>query len=103
MIQANWEEVERVLAAVLDLPEEQRAAYLARQPAPIRAEVESLLEAYRGAGSFLGSETGNPIAAAEMLGKMKLAFAGTRRHSELRGDRLRLTRVCSSVRIESSR
>jgi serine/threonine protein kinase/Tol biopolymer transport system component len=81
MSQASWEEVERVIAAILELPEEQRPAYLARQPAPVRAEVESLLAAYRGAGSFLGGETGNP-AAAEMLGKMKLAFAGTRLYSE---------------------
>jgi serine/threonine protein kinase len=43
--------------------------------------VESLLAAYRGAGSFLGGETGNP-AAAELLGKMKLALAGTRLYSE---------------------
>jgi eukaryotic-like serine/threonine-protein kinase len=82
MSQASWDDVERVIAIFLDLPEEQRAAYLARQPAPVRAEVESLLAAYRGAGSFLGGETSDLAAAAELLGKMKLAFAGTHRYSE---------------------
>jgi len=72
MSEANWEEVERVMAAFLELPEDQRSGYLARQPAPIRAEVESLLAAYRGAGSFLGDETGKPVRAADLLGKMKL-------------------------------
>jgi eukaryotic-like serine/threonine-protein kinase len=75
MSQLNWVDVERVMAAFLELPEEQRPAYLAQQPAPVRAEVESLLEAYRGAGNFLGSETGKPGGAAELLGKMKLMFA----------------------------
>jgi serine/threonine protein kinase len=69
MSQPNWEEVERAIAAYLQLPEEQRAAYLARQPEPVRQEVESLLEAYRGAGNFLGSETGG------LRGKMKLILA----------------------------
>ena len=83
MSKPNWDEVERVMAAFLDLPEEQRSAYLARQPAPIRAEVESLLKAYRGAGSFLGNSTGDPVAAAELLSKMKLVLAErTRRYSE---------------------
>src|SRR5271163_1387389 len=66
MSQQNWEEVERVMSAYLELPEAQRAAYLAGQPAAVRAEVESLLEAYRGAGNFLGSETGKPGGAAEL-------------------------------------
>jgi serine/threonine protein kinase/Tol biopolymer transport system component len=54
----HWEEVERAIGAVLELPEEQRAAYLARQPDAIRAEVESLLAAYRRSGDFLASRTG---------------------------------------------
>ncbi len=49
----DWSEVERVVAAAIDLPEEQQAAYLAQQPASIRSEVESLLAAYRRSGSFL--------------------------------------------------
>jgi serine/threonine protein kinase len=78
MSEPNWKEVERVMAAFLELPEDRRSAYLARQPAPIRAEVESLLAAYRGAGNFLPSEP-----AAELLGKMKLILAGsTRIYSE---------------------
>jgi hypothetical protein len=71
----NWEEVEHVMAAFLELPEQQRPAYLARQPASIRAEVESLVAAYRGAGRFLGSETGKPIAAVDLLDKMRLMLA----------------------------
>jgi serine/threonine protein kinase len=73
----NWEEIERVMAVFLELPDEQRSAYLAKQPAPIRAEVESLMAAYRSAGSFLEGET-------DVLGKMKLMLAAehTRRYSE---------------------
>jgi Tol biopolymer transport system component/predicted Ser/Thr protein kinase len=51
---SDWAEVERAMAAALELPETERAAYLAQQPAEIRAEVESLLEAHKRAGSFLG-------------------------------------------------
>jgi hypothetical protein len=54
----EWEQIERVTGHALDLPEEQRAAYLERQPASIRAEVESLLSAYRRSSNFLGDETG---------------------------------------------
>ena len=43
MSQLNWVDVERVMAAFLELPEEQRPAYLAQQPAPVRAEVLSLI------------------------------------------------------------
>jgi eukaryotic-like serine/threonine-protein kinase len=82
MSEPSWDDVERVLAVFLELPEGERLGYLARQPPPVRAEVESLLAAYRGAGSFLGAETANPGAAAELLGKMKLAFERTRLYSE---------------------
>ena len=67
----DWEEIEHALGAFLELPEKQRAVYLAQQPPPIRAEVESLLAAYRRSGSFLGDETGKPIAPADLLGRMK--------------------------------
>jgi len=50
---ADWEEVERVLAAALELPEDERTGYLAQQSAPVRAEVEALLSAHSRAGSFL--------------------------------------------------
>jgi eukaryotic-like serine/threonine-protein kinase len=60
MSNPHWEEIERALAVVLELPEEQGAAYLAKLPTPVRAEVESLLAAHRRAGSFLGNETGAP-------------------------------------------
>jgi serine/threonine protein kinase len=75
MSDANWNDVERVMAAFLDLPENQRAAFLAQQPPAIRKEVESLLAAYGSAGSFLGGEASTPAATAELLQKMKLAFA----------------------------
>ena len=67
----DWEEIEHALGAFLELPEKQRAVYLAQQPPPIRAEVESLLAACRRSGSFLGDETGKPIAPADLLGRMK--------------------------------
>jgi serine/threonine protein kinase len=70
------------VAVLLELPEEQRSTYLLKQPAPIRAEVESLLAAHRGAGNFLGSDSGDPAAAVELLGKMKLPFGRTRLYSE---------------------
>ncbi len=55
---AGWGEIEQVLGLVLELPVDQREAYLARQPAQLRAEVESLLAAHGRAGSFLGTESG---------------------------------------------
>jgi hypothetical protein len=70
----DWEEIEHAMGAFLELAEEQRGAYLSQQPAPIRA-VESLMAAYRRSGSFLGDETGAPIAAADLLGRMKAMFA----------------------------
>jgi serine/threonine protein kinase/Tol biopolymer transport system component len=53
----EWEKIERVLGSALELPQEQREAYLAQQPAEIRAEVKSLLAAHQRAGSFLGTGT----------------------------------------------
>lgn len=60
----GWAEVERALAAALELPEEKRAAFLAKLTAPARAEVESLLAAHLRAGSFLGGETAVPSSGA---------------------------------------
>ena len=54
----QWSEIERALATVLELPEEQVPAYLAKLPEPVRVEVKSLLAAHRRAGSFLENETG---------------------------------------------
>jgi len=97
MSEPTWEEVEGVMAAFLQLPEEQRSAFLAKQPEPVRAEVESLLEAYRGAGNFLGSETGG------LLGKMKLMFEGTGLYSESVADAFSVNpgTQLGSYRIES--
>lgn len=55
----DWGRIERVMGHALELPEEQRAAYLEQQPPPIQAEVESLLAAYGRAGNFLGEEKGD--------------------------------------------
>ena len=49
----DWAQVQSVFSAVLSMPEEQRASYLAQQSESIRAEVESLLGAYQRAGDFL--------------------------------------------------
>ena len=49
----EWPLIERAFAAILDLPEEQRSAYLARQPESIRSEVVALLAAHRRSDHFL--------------------------------------------------
>lgn len=70
-----WAEIEPAIAAVWELPEEHRAAYLAQLSPPIRAEVEFLLAAYRRAGSFPAGESGKAIATADLLGRMKAMLA----------------------------
>ena len=52
---ADWPEVERAFASALELPQEQHAAFLEKLPGPVRAEVQSLLDAHLRAGSFLAS------------------------------------------------
>ena len=73
-----WEEIELAIAAVWDLPEDRRAAYIAQLPSPLRAEVESLVEADRRAASFLGDAAGKPIATTGVRERMNamLAAAG---------------------------
>src|SRR5205807_9988887 len=61
----EWGEIEQVLGLVLELPEEQREAYLARQPEQLRAEVESLLAAHGRAGSFLQTTPGAQAPATK--------------------------------------
>ena len=56
MSSPSWEKIERAVAAVLELPEQERAAWLSQQPIAIRDEVESLLAAYRRSGDFLGAK-----------------------------------------------
>jgi eukaryotic-like serine/threonine-protein kinase len=56
MAPAQWEQVKTVFTASLGLKPEQRAAFLDRElghEPGLRAEVESLLAAHRGAGRFL--------------------------------------------------
>ena len=55
MSNSDWAEVERALAAALELQETERAAYLHSLPAAIRAEVKSLLAAHGRAGDFLST------------------------------------------------
>jgi eukaryotic-like serine/threonine-protein kinase len=57
----EWEKIEHHMGAVLELPEAEQTAYLAQQPPAIRAEVESLLAAYRRSGNFLGNETNSHL------------------------------------------
>jgi tetratricopeptide (TPR) repeat protein len=56
----DWREIDRILATVIELPENDRAARiqeLCSDCAELRAEVESLLAAHKNAGSFLAVET----------------------------------------------
>ncbi|PWT82886.1 MAG: hypothetical protein C5B58_07475 [Acidobacteria bacterium] len=51
----HWPEVERALAAALELPDQERAAYLLGLSPTIRIEVESLLAAHGRAAGFLST------------------------------------------------
>ena len=54
MDQAKWQNIKNVMAAVLDLPPENRAEFLAREPdAEILSEVEKLLAAHEHADGFI--------------------------------------------------
>jgi len=69
---ADWAEVERALAAALELPEQQHAAFLEKLPGPIRLEVESLLQAHLRAGSFLEREANSELpGGAEIHGAIE--------------------------------
>ncbi|MGH9633178.1 MAG: FlgO family outer membrane protein, partial [Bryobacteraceae bacterium] len=75
MSSPSWEKIERALAAVLELPEQERAASLSQQPLAIRDEVESLLAAYRRSGDFLGGETAGHTAGPDLTGRMEAILA----------------------------
>jgi hypothetical protein len=66
----DWNQVESVMGRALELPEEEQAAYLERQPPSIRAEVESLLEALRNAANLFGQETGTHASTRPVSGSM---------------------------------
>jgi tetratricopeptide (TPR) repeat protein len=56
----DWRDIERILATVIEVPENDRAARiqeLCGDCAELRAEVESLLAAHENAGTFLAVET----------------------------------------------
>jgi serine/threonine protein kinase len=75
MSSPSWEEIERAVVAVLELPEQERAPWLSQQPVAIRDEVESLLAAYRCSGDFLGDETATQTAAPDLIGRMEAIMA----------------------------
>src|SRR5580698_9480839 len=72
MTTEQWREVEQVLAAAMDLPEQERGAYLDRicenRPA-IRSEVESLLAAHAEAGDFIETAIAHEIAGAPLISR----------------------------------
>jgi hypothetical protein len=72
----DWEQIQSVMGGALDLTEEQRAAYLERQPPSIRAEVESLLAAWRRSTRVFGPETGTQEPASPVSGPVSID-AGT--------------------------
>src|SRR5260370_278697 len=74
MSSPSCEEIERAVAAVLEQPEQERAAWLSRQPVAIRDEVESLLAAYRRSGDFLSDETAGQTAP-DLSGRMEAVLA----------------------------
>src|SRR5215471_11244756 len=60
MSSVDWQDVERVLATIIDLPEHDRAARLDElcgDHVQLRSEVESLLAAHKNAGVFLAADT----------------------------------------------
>ena len=82
MSSVNWQDVERVLATVMDLSEHDRATRLDElcgDRAQLRAEVESLLAAHKNAGAFLNAETAisstslpNELLKGRLLGPYRL-------------------------------
>ncbi len=53
---AQWSEVTAAFGVAVDLPEAERARFLAAQPPGLRAEVEALLSAHNRADSFLSAD-----------------------------------------------
>ena len=82
MSSVDWQDVERVLATVMDLPENDRAARLDElcgDRAQLRAEVESLLAAHKNAGAFLFADATisstslpNDLLTGRLLGPYRL-------------------------------
>jgi tetratricopeptide (TPR) repeat protein len=68
MFQPLRPEVEHALAEVIELPATQQQAYLACHDPALRAEVESLVRAYRAAGDFLETQG----AAPAKIGKFQI-------------------------------
>jgi hypothetical protein len=82
MKQTDWQEIEPILAFVLELPEEQRPAQIEQLCAgnsSLRNEVLSLLAAHNRAGSFLEMKTQissdsaqDPSLVSKQLGPYRL-------------------------------
>ena len=75
MSAVDWHDVDRILATVIDLPENDRAARLDQlccDRLQLRAEVESLLAAHGNAGAFLEVDTkadSEPAHSAPLAGR----------------------------------
>jgi non-specific serine/threonine protein kinase/serine/threonine-protein kinase len=70
MTAEQWREIEKVLAAAMDLEEPERCAYLDRacQGRPeVRAEVDALLAAHQQAGDFIEAAIASEAGRAEPL------------------------------------
>ena len=70
MKHTDWQQIEPILASVLDQPEDQRLArveQLCAGNASLRSELQSLLAAHDRAGSFLEVKTQISLDSAETV------------------------------------
>jgi eukaryotic-like serine/threonine-protein kinase len=76
---SDWQALDRAMAAVLELPEDQRSSFLVEQTPEVRSDVERLLAAYRRDGKFQGDESGTRTSLPDLLITMQsmLARAGS--------------------------
>ena len=102
----RWKRVDAVFEQALELPQDQRAAFLqenCNSDAEVRREVESLLNSHERAGNFIDQpslffaddtlrDNGSTLQAAELIGSYRIVrelgrggrrrvFGGTRRRA----------------------
>src|SRR2546421_6071551 len=80
-IQARWQQIDEVVAAALELPPQERDAYVdsaCGAGTPLSTEVRALIRAYEGAGDFLDPVTygGKWSAVQGEEGKLEGRHAG---------------------------